>query len=128
MSSRETYVLVWNSAPVCSDGAQEYSREKVSVHPLGDFTPLVAAEASPNVDASFVPAAPAPLPSAGALPAAIPASVYLWTNPLSELHPELWSFDTFVRENAWKWIGDGASDNKDYKAVDEIRWEGRATP
>ncbi|KAI0028989.1 hypothetical protein K488DRAFT_57368 [Vararia minispora EC-137] len=106
----------------------EYVREDVSVHPLSDFAPLAPNQTTPITEASFVPTAPPPLPAKEELPSPVSAGVYVWSNPLNELHPELWSFETFVRDNAWKWIGEGAEDNEDYKAVDDVRWEGRPTP
>jgi len=106
---------------------QEYTREKVSVHPLDEFVALAKGSAMPGTEATFVPADPLPLPPPESLPAAVPASVYVWCNPITDLRPKLWSFDTFVRDNAWKWIGEESQDNEDYQKVDEVRWEGRVT-
>jgi hypothetical protein len=57
----------------------------------------------------------------GALAPAVRADTYVWAQPTSELRPEIWSYETFVRENAWKWVGDGAADNEDYMEVEERR-------
>ncbi|OBZ72370.1 hypothetical protein A0H81_07985 [Grifola frondosa] len=57
----------------------------------------------------------------GALPPAVPAQTYIWADPISDLTPALWEFADFVRENAWKWVGEGARFNEDYTAVDHTR-------
>ena len=33
----------------------------------------------------------------------------------------MWEYEQFVRDNAWKWVGNGAADNKDYLEVDKRR-------
>jgi len=33
----------------------------------------------------------------------------------------LWSFEDFVQNNAWKWVGVGAADNEDFREVDRRR-------
>ncbi|KAH7915672.1 hypothetical protein BJ138DRAFT_1054509 [Hygrophoropsis aurantiaca] len=97
----------------------EYTREEISVHPLA---PLVAIHEMPPVDmVSLVPVSPPPVPSASELSEAVKANTYVWCRPVSELMPELWTFEEFVKYNAWKWVGNGASSNEDYDAVDSRR-------
>jgi hypothetical protein len=99
-------------------------RKGVSVHPLGTLAPL-AIDITPTVESAIVPAAPPPLPTEGKLAPAVAAATYVWCDPDDRLYPELWSFEQFVRDNAWKWVGEGARDNADYKAVEEVRWTKR---
>lgn len=105
---------------ICS---QEYTRAVVSVHPLAPFRPLASNGSS---DASIVPTAPPPLSASilADLPQthpAIEANTYIWIQPLTELSPEIWDFAEFVRDNAWKWVGVGATDNEYYTEVDHRR-------
>ena len=103
----------------------EYTRDPVSVHPLGSASPppLAASHAAQD----FVPATTDPLPPTNELAPAVQATAYVWCNPITELKPELWSFEDFVRDNAWKWVGEGSAGNDDYGKVDDARWEGRPT-
>lgn len=42
--------------------------------------------------------------------------------PTSHVESKLWSYETFVKENAYKWIGEKASiENEDYLEVDRRR-------
>lgn len=43
----------------------------------------------------------------------------MWTEHYELLLPELWSFDKFVEERLWRWIGKGSFENDDYLLVDE---------
>lgn len=43
---------------------------------------------------------------------------------MQQLAPRLWSFDDFVNNSAWKWVGVGASGNTEYKEVDKRRERG----
>jgi len=70
---------------------------------------------------STVPTTPPPLPPSDELQRPLPAQTYIWARLLSQLTPELWEYADFVRENAWKWVGDGSRDNKDYVEVDKRR-------
>ncbi|CAL1700273.1 unnamed protein product [Somion occarium] len=45
---------------------------------------------------------------------------YIW-KALSQLEPALWEYEQFIRDSAWKWVGDGSRDNKDYIEVDRRR-------
>ncbi|KAF7791673.1 hypothetical protein EIP86_002696 [Pleurotus ostreatoroseus] len=96
----------------------EYAREQVPVHTLADFIPLT--QSHPK-EGSIVPSSPPPVPPLSSLRPPLTANIYIWINPVSELRPELWEYEQFVRENAWKWVGDGSADNPDYLKVDERR-------
>ncbi|GAA5930368.1 hypothetical protein JCM10213_001072 [Rhodosporidiobolus nylandii] len=51
----------------------------------------------------------------------IPATVYLWTAPLSRLSQQVWTFEAFLRDSAHRWVGVGADSNPDYAEVDRRR-------
>ncbi|KZT06158.1 uncharacterized protein LAESUDRAFT_680239 [Laetiporus sulphureus 93-53] len=95
----------------------QYTRESVPVHPLGSFMSLHASIFDPSVAPLTAP----PLPPLDSLSPAIPAQTYIWAQPLSDLSPSIWEYADFVRENAWKWVGDGARGNTDYIEVDRRR-------
>ncbi|EMD33337.1 hypothetical protein CERSUDRAFT_160235 [Gelatoporia subvermispora B] len=78
----------------------EYTLEKVQVHPLKPFKPL--SSSSPN----DIPLDPPPLPPLDELPAPIEAKTYIWAGKLSDLRPDLWEYADFMRYNAAKWIKD----------------------
>ncbi|KAG1743432.1 hypothetical protein EDB19DRAFT_1698454 [Suillus lakei] len=85
----------------------QYTREVVSIHPLG---PLANIRDIPPIEAkSLVPTTPPPIPTLSELANPVEAATYLWT------------FEEFVKLNAWKWIGSGSTDNKDYDEVDRRR-------
>ena len=69
----------------------------------------------------MIPTALSPLPSADELAPPIPAQTYVWCSKDSYLKKELWSFDEFVRNNAYKWIGREAESSKEYEEVDEVK-------
>ena len=78
------------------------------MHPLGPFTPVpVDTTTSGAVEDGLIPA-DLPLPAASELAQTVPAQTYVWGLDDSDLDTELWSFDEFVRKNAWKWIDHGA--------------------
>ncbi|GAA5974609.1 hypothetical protein JCM11641_007022 [Rhodosporidiobolus odoratus] len=60
-------------------------------------------------------------PSSHPTSSPIPATVYVWTAPLTRLSPSLWSFQAFLRESAHRWVGAGAEGNPDYAEVDRRR-------
>ncbi|KAJ3551507.1 hypothetical protein NM688_g4665 [Phlebia brevispora] len=95
----------------------EYAREIVSVHPLSKFVLL----ADNDSNATLVPPKPPPVPPLSSLAPPHTAHIYIWTNPVSDLRPEVWEYEQFVRESASKWVGDGSTDNQDYQRVDERR-------
>jgi len=99
----------------------QYVRSFVTAHPLGPFAP-VPADAKATSDAvgnHLIPATLLPLESTGELAQPIPALTYVWY--LGDgLEKELWSFDEFVKKNAWKWTGESAR-RDDYDEVDVVR-------
>ncbi|RPD61226.1 hypothetical protein L226DRAFT_560363 [Lentinus tigrinus ALCF2SS1-7] len=113
----------------------EYTRENVDVHPLGPLTPLsstpVPKSSMPSssetaTDAYVVPLHAPSLPPLDALPTPLPAQTYIYAGPLTDLSPELWSYEDFVRENAWKWVGRSALEDN-YVEVDRRRDMGGKT-
>lgn len=91
---------------------QEYVLESVVVHPLGPLEAL-------NHPSNSVVAANAPsLPDS--LPEGIGAVTYMWNAHKDKLEPELWSYEVFIRDNAWKWVGPSADDDE-YSEVDRRR-------
>jgi hypothetical protein len=40
--------------------------------------------------------------------------------PLSKLSPDVWSYETFMKQNAHKWVGP-ESDREDYLVVEQRR-------
>ncbi|KII87642.1 hypothetical protein PLICRDRAFT_42147 [Plicaturopsis crispa FD-325 SS-3] len=94
----------------------EYTRDKVDVHPLSSPESLSSAED----DASVVPSTPPPLPDPAALAAPVQADAYVWIR-VNELQPSLWSYADFIRVNSWKWVGSGSTGNSDYAEVDRRR-------
>ena len=56
---------------------------------------------------SLIPV-PVDLLSASEPAQTVPAQTYTWGQDDSHLDQELWSFDEFVRNNAWRWIDHGA--------------------
>ncbi|EGN98607.1 hypothetical protein SERLA73DRAFT_181151 [Serpula lacrymans var. lacrymans S7.3] len=102
----------------------EYIRDSVLVHPL---TPLVSLDVSGS-GVDLVPSTPPPVPDPADLAEPIKAATYVWCKPLSELRAQLWSFEEFVKYNAWKWVGKGAESNKDYVEIDRrLQMEGIIT-
>ncbi|KAI0306310.1 hypothetical protein B0F90DRAFT_1808046 [Multifurca ochricompacta] len=101
---------------------QEYIRSGVFVHPLSPFTPVPAdAETSDAIEGNLIPADLPPLPSANELAHTIPAQTYVWCQDDDDLDKELWSFEEFVRNNAWKWIDEGKKDEEHYGEVDRVQ-------
>jgi len=96
---------------------QEYKREKVDVHPLGPLTDV----SNHSIDHdSLVPAHSLPLPSPSQIIESIAAETYVYEDE-NNLMAELWSFDDFVKNNAWKWYGSAADDNPYITEVDQRR-------
>ncbi|GAA5982857.1 hypothetical protein JCM10908_006812 [Rhodotorula pacifica] len=61
--------------------------------------------------------------------APIPATVYLWTAPISRLEPRIWSFSDFLRDSAHRWVGTEGESNRYYSEVDRRRdMKGVITP
>jgi hypothetical protein len=95
---------------------QEYTRETVQIHPLAPFTPLIQEGSSMSVALTTPP----PVPVESQLAPAVPAQTYVWRQPLSQLRPDVWSYETFVRDNAWKWVGPD-SQREEYLILEERR-------
>lgn len=93
----------------------EYTREAVVAHPLGPLISLSPA----NTMGPFVPTTVA---LQGLEPErSMEVQTYVWCKPISELRPDPWTFEDFVRQNAWKWVGAGSEGNTDYAEVDRRR-------
>lgn len=86
----------------------------MQVHPLGPLEPLN--DPSDSVIASSAPS----LPSVDQLADPVVADTYIWVASTSLLAPELWSYDAFIRDNAWKWVGP-KEDSESYTEVDRRR-------
>lgn len=71
--------------------------------------------------AGVAPKDPPPLPPPNELETPLEVNTYVWCRPLSELQPKQWTFEEFIEENAWKWIGSASRDNQDYTEVDRRR-------
>ncbi|PPQ64595.1 hypothetical protein CVT26_001993 [Gymnopilus dilepis] len=78
----------------------EYRREKVQVHALGLLQDLSA-----DLDSeTFVTEHPPPLPDSPDTLTPIEAETYVYADE-NNLDASLWSFQDFVKHNAWKWYG-----------------------
>ncbi|KAF7970625.1 hypothetical protein HWV62_23559 [Athelia sp. TMB] len=95
----------------------EYTRERVPVHPISAYSTLSPAPRTPHA----IPAAVPHSHSAASLPPPVMAHTYIWCQPPAQLTPSLWSFEEFVAKNAWKWVGAGAAGNPDFLEVDKRR-------
>ena len=73
-------------------------------------------------EASLTPTNPPPIPQPSSLPSPVEAETYIYLDP-SRLEHELWSFEDFVKENAWKWYGADARAREDIIEVDRLREE-----
>ncbi|KAF9065592.1 hypothetical protein BDP27DRAFT_1331798 [Rhodocollybia butyracea] len=91
----------------------EYSRRNISVHPLQPLIDIIGYNIASD-DSSLVPASPPPLPPLTELLPAVAAQTYIY-NDVNDLEAELWSFDDFIKNNAWKWY---SKDNPDIAEVD----------
>ena len=89
---------------------------QVLVHPLGPFEPIPGDAAT----GSLIPTDLPPLPAASEMAQTVPAQTYVWCQDDSGLDKELWSFEEFIRKNAWKWVDHGAR-RDDYDEVDRVR-------
>ncbi|GJJ08664.1 hypothetical protein Clacol_002883 [Clathrus columnatus] len=93
---------------------EEYHRKLVEVRPLTALTPFI--DSSETITTLMSPEAAF---SHEILLPAVSAHTYIWADDTSLLLPELWSFDKFVEEKLWRWIGKGSVNNTDYLLVDE---------
>ena len=83
-----------------------YERLEVLIHPLGPFTPVDADAATANsdtVEESLIPTAPPSLATVSEQTKLVEAQTYVWYLEDSKLEKELWSFDEYLRNNAWTW-------------------------
>jgi len=71
----------------------------VQVHPLGPFKDISTHTIN---EEALVPCHPPPLPSSSCTSPTIDAQTYIYIEA-RDLNSELWSFDDFVKNNAWKW-------------------------
>jgi len=97
----------------------EYTRDLVPVHPLSAPTTL-----SPQIHGqqTSLPSAAPHSHCPSSLPPPIYAHTYIWCKPPTWLTPSLWSFEDFVKNNAWKWVGVvGSAENEHFKEVDRRR-------
>jgi hypothetical protein len=85
-----------------------YERSRVLVRPLGPYTPVPADAAMANsetvVEECPVPTALVPLAAISEQTQPVEAQTYVWCLEDSKLEKELWSFDEYLRNNAWRWI------------------------
>ncbi len=81
---------------------------------------MVSPSGATAVEGSLIPTALPPVPSADELAQPIPAQTYVWCSKDSYLEKELWSFDEFVKTNAYKWIGP-EENSEEYEEVDEMK-------
>ena len=89
----------------------------MDIHPLGPLKDV----SNHSIDQdSLVPAHPPPLPSSSQMANIIRAETYVYEDE-NNLMAELWSFDDFVKNNAWKWYGSSADDNPDITEIDRRR-------
>ena len=93
------------------------------MHPLGPFSPVTVDVATSGAAEDGLISTEIPLPAASELAQTVPAQTYAWGQDDGYLAKELWSFDEFVRKNAWRWIDHGAGPqrSKDYEEVDGVR-------
>lgn len=70
---------------------------------------------------AIAPSQPPSIPARTSLPPGVPAHTYVWRAPIIYLTPEVWSFEQFIAQNAWKWVGKDADRNEDIMLVEERR-------
>jgi hypothetical protein len=79
----------------------EYVRQSVIVYPLEPLASL--SESSAFQAESLDSAAPPPAPAPFQLADPVEAESYIYDS-LSHLKADLWSFDDFLKNKAWKWV------------------------
>ncbi|KAF9223653.1 hypothetical protein BS17DRAFT_781006 [Gyrodon lividus] len=97
----------------------EYTRELVLVKPLSPLTGLN--DILPIEGNALVPTKSLPVPTSSGMEKPLEVNTYVWCRPLFQLRPNLWTFEEFVKDSAWKWIGSGSEGNRDYAEVDKRR-------
>lgn len=97
-------MVLFTSIP--SKSIQEYVRQTVTVFPLNPAQPLSVAAADDGI--VFEPII---LPAEDISPTkGKQAHVYVWNKyPVTDtLEPQIWSYETFVKDNLHRWIGGDA--------------------
>ncbi|OJA20134.1 hypothetical protein AZE42_09306 [Rhizopogon vesiculosus] len=103
----------------------QYTRQVVSVYPLGSLTNI---RDIPPIEAKSLVPIP-PISTLDSLTSPVKADTYVWCISPSELQAKLWTFEEFVKDSAWKWVGSSSDNNKDYDEVDRRRaMEGLIVP
>jgi hypothetical protein len=97
---------------------------KVDVHPLGEL--LDISNHSIEDDSTYLPPVPPPIPGLDELSPPSEADTYVYADS-SNLEPKLWSFEDFVRNNAWRWHGKEASRNPDIAEIDRRKAQNGST-
>ncbi|KAF9468051.1 hypothetical protein BDZ94DRAFT_1247062 [Collybia nuda] len=97
----------------------EYIRKGVDVHPLG---PMIKLSEYGSDKESLIPSIPPPLPIAIDNSPIIHAETYIY-DQFRNLDAELWSFETFVKNNARKWYGGERDDDDNGTEVGRRRAE-----
>ncbi|KAF5367492.1 hypothetical protein D9758_003740 [Tetrapyrgos nigripes] len=93
----------------------EYNRVRVDVHPLGEL--LDISNHSIEDDSTYLPPVPPPIRNPDDLSRPVQADTYVYIDSFN-LEPKLWSFEDFVRHNAWRWHGKEAGRNPDIAEID----------
>jgi hypothetical protein len=83
-----------------------YERLRVLVHPLGPFTPILADGATANSETGtkLHPDCSSPDRNVDGQMQPMEAQTYVWCLEDSKLEKELWSFEEYLGNNAWRWI------------------------
>ncbi|KAG6879556.1 hypothetical protein C0992_001561 [Termitomyces sp. T32_za158] len=87
----------------------DYYRRSVDVHPLSTFVKLLD---YPLDDETLIPSKLPALPATLAPPFRTDTYIY---DVSARLEPDLWSFEDFVKKNAWKWY-------REQLPEDDVRW------
>ncbi|TFK75030.1 hypothetical protein BDN72DRAFT_832739 [Pluteus cervinus] len=83
----------------------DYGRQNVQVHKLGEMMSLDSYQLDEQASGDLLPTTPQALPDREVLTSEsgqTDAQTYVFKD-ISELEAEMWSFEEFVKENAWKW-------------------------
>ena len=89
---------------------QEYRLELVKVYPLAPVQPLSTADGGEVCETFELPSE---------FDHAVNAHTYVWAKGIDTLHPEIWSYEVFVREKLSRWLG--GEGGKNYEEVDAQR-------
>jgi len=94
---------------------KEYQRLRIEVHPLEGFKDISAHAVNENTLQTHAP----PLPSPTELSRSTEAETYVYCD-VTNLEAQLWSYEEFVEQNAWKWYGDMNGDIAEDELEDEL--------